>query len=88
MDGIVFVGAVVVAVVDAVKSLFPDVKGAFTVLAAAVVGALLSLVDVELGITNLTVAEGVMAGLAASGAVSVAKRVGDTSEPTPLRNKK
>lgn len=87
MDSALFVGAVVVAVVDAVKSLFPDVKGAITVLLAVAVGVLVALVDVEIGVADLTLAEGVMLGLAASGTVSVAKRIGDTSGPTPLRKK-
>lgn len=76
MDGVVFVGAVVVAVVDAVKSLVPGVQGAVTVLVAGLVGLLVSVVDVELGIASLTAAEGIMAGLAAAGVVGVAKRVG------------
>lgn len=75
-EGIIFIGAVVVAVVDAIKSLVPTVQGAVTVLVAALVGLLIAVIDVEIGVTNLTIAEGVLAGLAASGVVSTAKRIG------------
>lgn len=78
MDGVVFVGLVTVALVDAVKDTFPNVHGKWTVLAAGLVGGLIALLsgEVALGITELTFAEGVAAGLGAAGAVGVAKRVG------------
>lgn len=76
VEGVVFIGAVVVAIVDAIKSQVPNVQGALTVLVAGLVGGLLALVDVHVGMEDLTVAAGVLAGLAAAGAVGVAKRIG------------
>lgn len=76
VEGVVFIGAVVVAVVDAIKALVPQVTGAVTVLVAGLIGAILSVFDVHIGLEDLTVAAGVMAGLAAAGAVGVAKRIG------------
>ncbi len=76
MEGVVFIGAVVVAVVDAAKSLSPKINGYVSVVLAGLIGGLIALVDVELGVQNLSVAEGILAGLAASGTVGVAKRIG------------
>jgi hypothetical protein len=75
VEGAVFIGAVVIALVDAIKSLAPGVHGAISVLVAGLVGGALALVDIHIGVADLTVAAGVMAGLAAAGAISVAKRV-------------
>lgn len=75
-EGAVFIGAVVVAIVDAIKSLSPQVQGAITVLVAGLVGGLIALIDTHIGVVDLTVAAGVLAGLASAGVVGVAKRIG------------
>lgn len=76
IEGAVFIGTVVIALVDAIKDLAPKVTGAITVLVAGLVGGLIALVDKEIGVFDITFAAGVLAGLAAAGAVGVAKRVG------------
>lgn len=76
IEGAVFIGAVVVAVVDAIKSRVPQVTGEITVLVAGLVGGTIALVDKYIGVTDITFAAGVLAGLAAAGAVGVAKRIG------------
>lgn len=76
LSSVVVVGLVVVGVVDAVKDLSPKVHGFVTVIVAALVGALWALVDAQLGfVPDLTVAQGITAGLVASGAVGIAKKV-------------
>lgn len=72
----VFIGLVVVAVVDAIKALVPSVYGALTVLVAGVVGGVIGAVDTALGLPDVSIAVGAAAGLAAAGAVGVVKRVG------------
>lgn len=76
VDSVVLIGLVVVALTDALKDLSPKVKGWVTVLAAALIGVLIALVDEEIGATNLSVAQGLMAGLGGAGVVGVAKKVG------------
>lgn len=76
VEGAVFIGAVVVALTDAIKDLAPGVRGAVTVLVAGLLGALIAVIDTHIGVADLSVAEGVLAGLAAAGAVGVAKRIG------------
>lgn len=77
LSSVVVVGLIVVGVVDAIKDLAPKVQGFVTVLVAALVGALWAVVDGHLGfVPDLTLAQGISAGLVASGAVGVAKRIG------------
>lgn len=76
VEGAIFIGAVVVALTDAVKDLAPKVQGSLTVLVAALLGALIALVDVQIGVANLSIAQGVLTGLAAAGTVGVAKKIG------------
>lgn len=77
----IFIGLVTVAVVDAIKDQWPQVKGKVTVLVAGVVGGLLALVtqliaESTSGLPEVHIALGVAAGLAAAGGVGIAKRVG------------
>lgn len=77
----VLIGAVTVAIVDAIKDQWPTVKGKVTVLVAGIVGGLLALLTQatdasSTGLEEVTIAVGVVAGLAAAGTVGVAKRIG------------
>ncbi len=76
VDSAVFVGAIVVALVDALKDLSPKVKGWVTVVVAALVGALVAILGKQLGVTHISIAQGILDGLGAAGVVGVAKRVG------------
>lgn len=76
LSSVVIVGLIVVGVVDAIKDLSPRVHGFLTVLVAAGVGALWALVDGQLGfVPDLNVAQGISAGLVASGAAGLAKKI-------------
>lgn len=76
LSSVVIVGLIVVGVVDAVKDLSPRVHGFITVVVAALVGLLWALVDGHLGfVPDLTIAQGISAGLVASGAAGLAKKV-------------
>lgn len=76
LSSIVMVGVIVVGVVDAIKDLSPKVNGFITVIVAALIGALWALIDGGLGfVPDLTVAEGISAGLLASGTAGIAKKI-------------
>lgn len=76
LSSVVIVGLIVVGVVDAVKDLSPRVHGFITVVVAALVGLLWAVVDGHLGfVPDLTIAQGISAGLVASGAAGLAKKV-------------
>jgi len=76
LSSVVVVGLIVVGVVDALKDLSPRVTGFVTVVVAALVGLLWALVDGPLGfVPDLTIAQGISAGLVASGAAGLAKKI-------------
>ena len=76
LSSIAVVGIIVVGLVDAIKDISPKVTGFVTVIVAALVGALWALIDHELGFApDLSIAEGISAGLVASGVVGIAKKV-------------
>ena len=76
LSSVVIVGLIVVGVVDALKDLSPKVTGFVTVVVAALVGLLWALVDGPLGfVPDLTIAQGISAGLVASGAAGLAKKI-------------
>lgn len=81
VEGAVFIVAVIVALTEVIKRFVPQVSGAVTIGVSALVGLVVALVDVYIGVTDLTVAEGIMAGLAASGTVSVARAVSSVAPP-------
>ena len=69
----VLVGAMIVGVVELVKRAFDrDYRTVVTILAAAGVGALCGV----LGVETISVAEGIVLGLAGSGVVTTATRIG------------
>lgn len=76
VDGIVFIGLVIVGITDLYRYLRDrNYEGAFTIVVAVLAGLLVGLVDTMIGIPDLTVAQGVMAGLSAVGVVAIAKKV-------------
>lgn len=76
LSSVVVVGLIVVGVVDGIKDLSPRVHGFITVVVAALVGLLWALIDGQLGfVPDLTVAQGISAGLVASGAAGLAKKI-------------
>lgn len=77
VEGAVFIGAVVVGITELLKRAYDrDIRGALLIVLAAVVGALVAVFDVQLGVVSLSVAQGIMAGLAAAGVYQVARQVG------------
>lgn len=77
VEGAVFIGAAVVGLTEFLKRLYDrDARGALLIAVAAVVGGLVGAFDVHIGVTDISVAEGVMAGLAAAGVYQVARQVG------------
>lgn len=76
MDGLVFISLLIIAVTKVIKLLAPQVTGVITIVAAVVVGALVGAFDVNIGVADITVAAGILAGLAAVGIATTADRIG------------
>lgn len=81
VDSGIFLGAVIIAVTQAIKLAFPEkVHGVVTVGVAVALGVLLALVDTEIGVADISVAQGVLLALASVGVHTTASRVGETAK--------
>lgn len=77
VSAIIFIGAVIIGVTQLLKLLnAKDYQGAAVIAAAAVVGALVGIVDVNIGLADITVAQGLLAGFGAVGVHTTAKQIG------------
>lgn len=76
IEGVIFIGTAIIAVTQALKFLVPNVNGAVTIFVAALLGLLVGLLDTHIGVTDLTVAQGIVAGLSAAGVHTVARQIG------------
>lgn len=73
MDSVLFIGTIIAAVTQFLKLTVPSVGGAVTIPVAALVGLVIALVDTSVGIADISVAQGILTGLAAAGVVAVRK---------------
>lgn len=74
--GVVFIGTVVAGLTQLFKLIRDkNYTGAIVIVVAALFGALLAVVDTSIGVSNLSIAEGIMIGFGAAGVVAVAEKV-------------
>jgi hypothetical protein len=83
VESAVFIGTVIIAITQAIKYLAPRVNGAITILVAALVGLLVALLDTQIGVADISVAQGILIGLSSAGVVTVATKV-NTGTTTPV----
>lgn len=76
VSGTVFIGAIIAGVTEAIRSAHPAVKGWVTVAVAAAVGLAVALLDVHIGVENISPAVGIMTGLGAAGVAGIVKKIG------------
>lgn len=74
VEAVLFIGAVIAGVTQFIKLLTPKVNGAFTILVAVAVGVLVALVDSEIGVTDITVAQGILTALGTTGVMTAVDR--------------
>jgi hypothetical protein len=67
MDSTLLIGAIIIALTQTLKFFSPKITGIVTVVVALVVGAVIALVDVNIGLANITVAQGLLIALGAVG---------------------
>lgn len=79
VDSTLFIGALIVAITQVIKYIFHSVSGAITILVAMVVGGLVAFFAPALGIASMSIAQGVLIGLAAAGVHTVASSVNSKS---------
>jgi hypothetical protein len=75
IDSTVFIGAMIIAIVQAIKEVVPGVSGAITTAVAIVVGALVAVFAPHIGVADISVSQGILTGLASVGVHTVASAV-------------
>lgn len=77
VEAIVFIPFLIIAATQVIKMFVPKVNGAWTILVALAIGALVSVVDTHIGVADVSLAQGLMlAGAAVGVSVTAAKAGG------------
>ncbi|HYG84595.1 MAG TPA: hypothetical protein VD907_07015 [Verrucomicrobiae bacterium] len=76
MEAVIFIGLVVVAITQIIKMFVPAVNGAVTIIVALIVGAVVGALDQVLGVTDVTIAEGIAGALNGIGLSTLAGKAG------------
>jgi hypothetical protein len=76
VSALVFVPLVIIAITQMVKMALPQVSGFVTILIAVVVGVVVALLDTSIGVTDISVAQGIFLGLTAVGITTAASKAG------------
>ena len=76
VDSVVFIGSIIAGITQAIRYLSPKVHGVVTIGVAALIGLLVALVDTQIGIADITIAQGILTGLGTAGVVATAAAVG------------
>lgn len=76
MEATLFISLLIVAVTQMIKMAVPQVAGWVTILVALCVGILIALIDVLIGIADISIAEGIVLALSAIGISTLAGKAG------------
>ena len=72
-----FIGAVIAGITQGIKLLVPErVEGVVTVAVAVAVGILVAIVDVLVGVQDISIAQGIMIAFGTVGVVTTASKIG------------
>lgn len=76
IDATILIPLLIIAVTQMVKMALPQVTGFITILIALVIGVLVAVLDVPMGIADITIAQGLYYGLGAVGITALASKAG------------
>lgn len=77
ITSVLFIGAVVAGITQLVKfARAKDLEKVITICSAVAAGVLIALFDVEIGVEDITVAQGALIALGAVGVVGTAEKIG------------
>jgi hypothetical protein len=76
VEATIFIPLLIIAVTQMVKMALPQVTGFLTILVAFVVGVVVALVDKEIGVVDVTIAQGLVLALGAVGITAIAAKAG------------
>jgi hypothetical protein len=76
VEATIFIPLLIIAVTQMVKMALPQVTGFVTILIAFGVGVVVALVDKEIGVVDVTIAQGLVLALGAVGISALASKAG------------
>jgi len=76
VEATIFIPLLIIAATQMVKMAFPQITGFLTIAVAFVVGVTVALVDKEIGVVDVTIAQGLVYALGAIGITAVAAKAG------------
>ncbi len=76
VEAVVFIPLIIIAVTQMIKMALPQVTGFVTIVIAFVVGVLVALVDTNIGVADVTIAQGLVLALGAVGITTLASKAG------------
>mgnify|MGYP000910462984 CR=1 FL=1 len=76
IDAAIFIPLLIIAVTQMVKMALPQVTGFVTILVALGVGLVVALIDQLIGVTDITIAQGIVHALSAIGITAIASKAG------------
>ena len=80
IEATIFIPFLIIAVTQVIKMFVPKVHGGWTILVALVIGAIVAVVDGYIGVTDTSIAQGlVLAGAAVGITVTASKAGGGAS---------
>lgn len=76
VEAALFISLIIIAITQMVKMAFPQVTGFLTILVAFVVGIIVAVVDRSIGVTDITIAQGIVGALQAIGLTAAFAKAG------------
>lgn len=76
VEATLFIPLIIIAVTQMLKMAFPQITGFLTVGIAFVVGIVVALVDKDIGVVDVTIAQGLVSALGAIGITTLAAKAG------------
>lgn len=76
VEAAIFIPLIIVAVTQMIKMQFPQITGFLTILVAFVTGLVIALVDTVIGVTDISIAQGLVFALEAVGVTAIASKAG------------
>lgn len=76
VEATLFIPLIILATTQLIKKAIPSVQGWLTIIVALLLGILVAVVDTEIGVVDINVAQGIVLGLGAIGLSVVANKAG------------
>lgn len=80
MEAELFIPLIIIAITQMFKMAFKNIHGFVTILVAFAVGIIVALVDQLIGVTDITVAQGLVYALGAIGITTAASKAGTNGD--------